>query len=44
MMTVLISLGADADISNDEGRPLIDIAKDQGNNEVTEILQQEGAA
>ena len=44
MMTVLISLGADADISNDEGRPLVDIAKDQGNNEVTEILQQEGAA
>ncbi len=44
MMTVLISMGADADISNDEGRPLIDIAKDQGNNEVTEILQQEDTA
>ena len=44
MMTVLISLGADADISNDEGRPLIDIAKDQGNDEVTKILQQEGEA
>ncbi|MEM7363882.1 MAG: ankyrin repeat domain-containing protein [Pseudomonadota bacterium] len=44
MTRVLISLGANTGVSNDDGRTLIDIVRDRDNKEVTEALEQGGAA